>query len=191
VCRIFREFTAGVGPRTIARTLNEEGVPGPNGKLWKDTTIRGHVRRGTGLVNNELYIGRLIWNRLRYLKDPSTGRRVSRLNPESAWITTEVPELRIVDDKLWQAVRKRQGKIAEKFVNVREAVREHHLRERVWLRDSSVRPEAPHLSDRRFGGDRRKMRYLLAARQRMRIRMCSDKRHCDACARALKDRHSD
>jgi DNA invertase Pin-like site-specific DNA recombinase len=39
VRRIFREFAAGVGPRTIARTLNEEGVPGPNGKLWRDTTI--------------------------------------------------------------------------------------------------------------------------------------------------------
>ncbi len=131
VRRIFREFAAGVGPRTIARTLNEEGVPGPNGKLWKDTTIRGHVKRGTGLVNNELYIGRLIWNRLRYLKDPSTGRRVSRLNLESAWITTEVPELRIIDDKLWQAVRKRQSEIAEKFVNVREAVREHHRTNRL------------------------------------------------------------
>ncbi|WP_319798705.1 recombinase family protein [Nitrobacter sp.] len=139
VRRIFREFAAGVGPRTIARTLNEEGVPGPNGKLWKDTTIRGHVRRGTGLVNNELYIGRLIWNRLRYLKDPSTGRRVSRLNPESAWITTKVPELRIVDDKLWQAVRKRQGKIAEKFVNVREAVREHHRTNRL---NSARRPRS-------------------------------------------------
>ncbi|TCM67638.1 recombinase family protein [Rhizobium sp. BK068] len=43
--RIFREFAAGVGPRTIARTLNEEGIPGPNGKLWSDTTIRGHVKR--------------------------------------------------------------------------------------------------------------------------------------------------
>ncbi|GAB1715049.1 MAG: Recombinase [Nitrobacter sp.] len=139
VRRIFREFAAGVGPHTIARTLNEEGVPGPNGKLWKDTTIRGHVKRGTGLVNNELYIGRLIWNRLRYLKDPSTGRRVSRLNPESAWITTEVPELRIVDDKLWQAVRKRQGEIAEKFVNVTEAVREHHRKSRL---NSAHRPRS-------------------------------------------------
>ena len=47
---------------------------GPDGKPWGDTTIRGHVKRGTGLVNNELNIGRLIWNRLRYIKDPSTGQ---------------------------------------------------------------------------------------------------------------------
>ena len=131
VRRIFREFAAGVGPRTIARTLNEEGVPGPAGKLWSDTTIRGHVKRGTGLVNNELYIGRLIWNRLRYIKDPSTGKRVSRLNPESEWIIKDVPELRIVDDELWQSVRVRQGEIAEKFANVTEAVRKHHKKNRL------------------------------------------------------------
>ncbi|WP_266065334.1 recombinase family protein [Brucella intermedia] len=131
VRRIFREFAAGVGPRTIARTLNEEGVPGPAGKLWSDTTIRGHVKRGTGLVNNELYIGRLIWNRLRYIKDPSTGKRVSRLNPESEWIIKDVPELRIVDDELWHSVRVRQGEIAEKFANVTEAVRKHHIKNRL------------------------------------------------------------
>ncbi|KYB45799.1 DNA resolvase [Brucella anthropi] len=102
--RIFQDFADGVGPRTIARTLNEEGVPGPDGRPWSDTTIRGHVKRGTGLINNELYIGKLIWNRQRYIKDPSTGKRVSRLNPQSEWIITEVPELRIVDDVLWQAV---------------------------------------------------------------------------------------
>ncbi|PQZ47257.1 recombinase family protein [Ochrobactrum sp. MYb15] len=131
VRRIFREFAAGVGPRTIARTLNEEGVPGPAGKLWSDTTIRGHVKRGTGLVNNELYIGRLIWNRLRYIKDPSTGKRVSRMNPESEWIIKDVPELRIVDDELWHSVRVRQGEIAEKFANVTEAVRKHHKKNRL------------------------------------------------------------
>ena len=131
VRRIFREFAAGVGPRTIARTLNEEGVPGPAGKLWSDTTIRGHVKRGTGLVNNELYIGRLIWNRLRYIKDPSTGKRVSRLNPESEWIIKDVPELRIVNDELWHSVRVRQGEIAEKFANVTEAVRKHHKKNRL------------------------------------------------------------
>lgn len=131
VRRIFREFAAGVGPRTIARTLNEEGVRGPAGKLWSDTTIRGHVKRGTGLVNNELYIGRLIWNRLHYIKDPSTGKRVSRLNPESEWIVKDVPELRIVDDELWHSVRVRQGEIAEKFANVTEAVRKHHKKNRL------------------------------------------------------------
>lgn len=126
VRRIFREFAAGIGPRTIARTLNEEGVPGPGDKPWNDTTVRGHVKRGTGLINNELYIGRLVWNRMRYIKDPRTGKRVSRMNPESEWVVTEVPELRIIDDELWESAKERQSDIAEKYANAIEAVREHH-----------------------------------------------------------------
>ena len=81
VRRVFRDFAARVSPRAIAQRLNDEGIPGPSGRLWNDSTIRGHAKRGTGLVNNELYIGRLVWNRLRYVKNPETGKRVSRLNP--------------------------------------------------------------------------------------------------------------
>jgi site-specific DNA recombinase len=122
--RIFRDFASGISPRTIARALNAEGIVGPDGNLWNGSTIRGHVKRGTGLINNELYVGRLVWNRQRCVKDPSTGRRVSRMNAESEWIVTEVPELRIIDDELWQAVKARQSEIADKYVNVTEAIRE-------------------------------------------------------------------
>lgn len=38
-----------------------------------------------------LYAGRLVWNRQRYVKDPDTGKRVSRTNPADAWIITDVP----------------------------------------------------------------------------------------------------
>ena len=86
-------------------------MPGPRGILWRDTAIRGHRQRGTGILNNELYIGRLIWNRQRYVKDPASGRRVSRPNPPEAWITEEVPELRIIDDALWERVKLRQSEI--------------------------------------------------------------------------------
>ena len=115
VRRIFAEFAAGTSPRRIAVGLNDDGVPGPLGRAWGDTTIRGHINRGTGIINNELYIGRLIWNRQRYIKDPSTGRRVSRINPISEWITTEVPELRVIGDDLWQAAKMRKAEVAKLF----------------------------------------------------------------------------
>jgi site-specific DNA recombinase len=73
------------------------------------STIHGNRQRGTGILNNELYIGRLVWNRLRYVKDPETGRRVSRLNPESGWIVHDMAGLRIVDQSLWERVKARQG----------------------------------------------------------------------------------
>jgi site-specific DNA recombinase len=109
--RIFREFSDGLSPKAIAKKLNAEQIPGPGGKTWHDTAIRGHRTRGTGLLNNELYIGRLVWNRLRYIKDPETGRRVSRLNAPDKWIITDVPEMRIVDYTLWERAKRRQGEI--------------------------------------------------------------------------------
>ena len=91
VRRVFREFADGASPRAIARRLNGEGIPGPSGKLWTDSTIRGHAKRGTGLINNELYIGRLVWNRLRYVKNPETSKRVSRINPQRSGSSRKSP----------------------------------------------------------------------------------------------------
>jgi site-specific DNA recombinase len=108
VRRIFREFAAGKSPRAIAKALNAEGIPGPDGRQWRDTTIRGQVERGTGILNNSLYVGRLEWNRCSYIKDPKTGKRVARPNAKDVWEIVEVPELRIIDDALWAAVKRRQ-----------------------------------------------------------------------------------
>jgi site-specific DNA recombinase len=72
VRRIFAEYAAGGSPKAIARALNREKVPGPRGRTWGPSTIHGQRRRGNGILNNELYIGRLVWNRLRFIKDPQT-----------------------------------------------------------------------------------------------------------------------
>ena len=112
VLRIFDEFSKGSSPNAIAKRLNAEQVPGPNGNPWQDTTIRGHAARGTGILRNELYIGRLIWNRQRFIRDPQTGKRIARMNPPEEWVTEQVPELRIVSDDLWQAAQSRLSDIA-------------------------------------------------------------------------------
>ena len=114
VRRIFRDYAAGRSSRTIALTLNKDGVPGPQGRAWGPSTIHGNLERRNGVLNNELYIGRLVWNRQRFLKDPDTGKRIARPNPESEWIIQEVPELRIVDDPLWRGVRARQASLRMK-----------------------------------------------------------------------------
>ena len=106
VCHIFNEYAAGKSPKTIAHALNKKKIPGPTGNAWGPSTINGNWRRGTGILNNELYIGRLVWNRLAYVKNPNTGKRVSRLNKKSALIITDMPELRIIDQDLWERVKK-------------------------------------------------------------------------------------
>ena len=107
--RIFRDFVAGVAPKAIAKRLNRDGIAGPFGGSWSPSTIHGNPKRGTGILNNELYIGRTVWNRLRYVKNPDTGKRISRLNPTADWIAKETPSLRIVNDELWAAAKARQS----------------------------------------------------------------------------------
>ncbi|MBU3034494.1 recombinase family protein, partial [Tritonibacter mobilis] len=107
--RFFLPKQHALSPKKIAEALNAEGIAPPSGRYWGASTIHGNRQRGTGILNNELYIGRQIWNRLNYRKDPSTGKRISRLNPESAWVITEVPALRIIEQELSDRVRTRQG----------------------------------------------------------------------------------
>jgi len=109
VQRIFKAYANGTSPAALAKTLNAEGVLAPNGGAWGPSTIYGNRERGTGILNNELYIGRQIWNRLRYIKNPETGKRVSRLNSEDQWVITDVPDLRIIDQDLWEQVKAQQG----------------------------------------------------------------------------------
>lgn len=118
VRRIFEDYARGISPCKIAAQLNIEGVPGPRGGTWGTSTIHGNRERGTGILNNELYIGRMVWNRLHYSKDPDTKKRGSKLNPKDIVMTAEVPHLRIIDAALWQAARARQGALKAKASDV-------------------------------------------------------------------------
>ena len=74
---MFSDYRTGASPKQIAKALNAQDVRGPRGALWSPSTIHGNPERGIGILHNELYIGRLVWNRQRFLKDPDTGKRVA------------------------------------------------------------------------------------------------------------------
>ena len=112
VREVFAAYGDGASPRSIAKDLNIRGIAGPSGQSWGPSTINGNAARGTGILNNELYIGRLVWNRLKYMKNPETGRRQSRLNPRESWVVTDVPELQIVPQDLWDRAKARQAEMA-------------------------------------------------------------------------------
>jgi site-specific DNA recombinase len=115
VRRIFTEYVSGQAPRLIAKRLNAEGVTAPRGGHWNASTINGSRQRRNGILNNELYVGRIVYNRQRFVKDPDTGRRISRLNPEKDWVRVDVPDLRIVDEATWanaQALKSRYASYA-------------------------------------------------------------------------------
>lgn len=118
VRRIFTEYNRGMSARTIAMGLNRDGVrpPRSGGKgsgSWSFSTISGNWKRGTGILNNELYIRRLVWNRQRFVKDPETGKRQARPNPPETWVIEDVPHLRLIDDAVWEATKRRQGAIRD------------------------------------------------------------------------------
>ena len=128
VQRVFEEYARhNKSPRAIAVQLNKEGIPSPSGGQWIQSTINGNRRRGTGILNNELYIGSLVWNRQRFVKNPSSGKRVTRLNDPSQWITKDMPELRIIPQKLWDAAKARQQSLDHQSGGMRGKTRPQYL----------------------------------------------------------------
>jgi len=107
---IFESYARGLSPRAIAAALNAERVPSPGsrGTAWTFSTIAGSAARLNGILNNELYVGTLVWNRQTFIDDPATGKRQARPNPREEWVITDVPEMRIIDDELWHRVKQRQ-----------------------------------------------------------------------------------
>lgn len=105
VRRIYREYLAGAVPRTIAGRLNAEGVPPPRGTHWVASTINGNKSRGYGLLQNPLYVGRIVWNKTTMVRNPETGRRVPRVNPPEEWQHAEAPHLALIPLEQWEAAQ--------------------------------------------------------------------------------------
>jgi site-specific DNA recombinase len=104
--RIYSEYVSGKGTMAIVRALNQEGEPGPSGGKWNLSALLGSPQRRNGMLTNELYRGTIVYNRQHFKKDPATGKRVSRGNPESEWQRQDAPDMRIVDEDIWQTAQR-------------------------------------------------------------------------------------
>lgn len=105
VRHIFADYISGKTPRQIAHDLNKCGARPPRGTLWNGSTINGHVARGSGMILNDLYAGRITWNKVRMVKDPATGKRLSRPNPKAQYKLVDAPHLRIIEDATFKAAQ--------------------------------------------------------------------------------------
>ncbi|WP_436286797.1 recombinase family protein [Sphingomonas trueperi] len=112
--QIFHWFASGLSSIQIAKRLNEQAVPGPRGGQWNASTVRGDPAKLVGILNNPLYVGRLVWGRRHWRRTPDSEKRERRyrLRDRSEWVKIAVPDLRIVDDALFEAaqaeIRKRK-----------------------------------------------------------------------------------
>jgi hypothetical protein len=66
---IFEEYAQGQSTMKIVEELNRRGVPSPGAAYkrryqkppcWSIAALCGDPRRGTGLLNNPLYVGRYV-----------------------------------------------------------------------------------------------------------------------------------
>ena len=118
---IFERYVAGQSPRMIAHDLNRRRVPPPRAgsKGWNASTINGWADRGSGILHNQLYIGKRQWNKNRMVKDPDTGRRVIRINSDSVRRSADVPELRIISDDLFEAAQRTKKELGSEATVVK------------------------------------------------------------------------
>lgn len=107
VQEIFGRFAAGESMKAIASDLNRRKVPSP-GANWKPrSSPRGRwlVSALHAILHNERYIGRIVWNRSQWVKNPDTGRRQRRERPQSEWIIQQCEPL--IDQGTWGRARAR------------------------------------------------------------------------------------
>ncbi len=57
------------------------------------------------MIMNDLYAGRIVWNKVRMVKDPVTRKRLSRPNPKDQYKIVDAPHLRVVDDATFKAAQ--------------------------------------------------------------------------------------
>ena len=103
--RIFALCAKGKGARRICATLNAEHAPSPRaqqGRLrgWMPSTVRAVLYRA-------LYRGEVVWGKAQ--KRDGWGKVRFLKRPESEWLKTAAPHLRIVSDAEWDAAHERMS----------------------------------------------------------------------------------
>ena len=101
--RIFTEFAEGKSPRKIAIGLSRDGIPTPKGDCnWGHQSLK---QARSGILQNELYIGKFVWNRRHNDRNPDTGKISKPAASPDDLIVTDVPHMRIIDQRLWDKTR--------------------------------------------------------------------------------------
>lgn len=106
VREVFERAARGETNSSIVRDLNVRGVPSP-GAAWSRSARRSDgkwlLTALNSMLSNERYIGRVIWNRSAWKRDPDSGRRIRIERPESEWIVTQGES--IVPQANWDQVQ--------------------------------------------------------------------------------------
>lgn len=117
--RIFKDIAAGLTGMEIARALNAEGVPAPDGGKWRPKAITGDPHVLNGIARNPIYVGKLIYGKSKSTYVSSKGLREISPGLQMDQIVRDAPELRIIDDDLWMTVQEIMEERGQKLLNER------------------------------------------------------------------------
>src|SRR3546814_7727525 len=79
------ECAVGQSARAIAARLNEDRIPGPRGGVWRQSTIQGDRQRANGMLQNRIYIGKLVHDRTEKVLNPMTRKHLIRPMDRANW----------------------------------------------------------------------------------------------------------
>ena len=113
---IFRMYADGYGLRKIARAMNgDDDLAEERSRYFRSARV-SPPRKGSGswapscvnsILKNERYRGKLVWGRFKNT-DRGGRTRCREVQPRGSWVTTDVPELRIIDEALWERAQARR-----------------------------------------------------------------------------------
>ena len=106
-------FVAWISPKAIAKRLNTEGYPRPEG-YFRSPSIDSRPRppRNRHPEQPRSTSGRASGTGRSTIKDPDNRQACSAAEAASEWIIKDVPELSILEADLWQQAKTRQGRPA-------------------------------------------------------------------------------
>ena len=111
--RIFTLYAGGLSIKATTKKMNKDGIASPIPRAgrqhsWAPSSVRG-------ILENERYRGMVVWAKTKKIRNPQTGKKVQRSTLKSKWIRVEMPEQRIVSEKLWAAVQERLAFVNRKW----------------------------------------------------------------------------
>jgi hypothetical protein len=95
VHRIYTALASGMPASVVVHGLNQENIPSPSGRRWRPFEVLGR-RALSGIARNPIYRGFYIW-----------GRTSASPALHTDHVVCAHPELRIVDNELWNCVQQR------------------------------------------------------------------------------------
>ena len=113
VREVFELYAAGIGKVSIARQLNERGIPNPTAyKRLKGMKYGGGGKSNSGLwkyysiasmISNEMYIGNMVQGKY---ENKTYKSLTSSPVPEERWIRVEGTHEAIIEKELWDRVQR-------------------------------------------------------------------------------------